>query len=62
MTDYLGPVLHETALVGSLPTVGKCQPMEVGVLRSPATAVLSDWILYLATALFLAEVVVSWPH
>lgn len=57
MTEYLDTVLNPTALVGQVdaPTL-----RAGGNRNSVATSDMSDWVLYVATALFISDVLVCW--
>jgi hypothetical protein len=57
MTDYLGVVLSPKALVGCLDSPA---PRAVSKLGPVITWDVFDWVLYAATALFIADVVVCW--
>jgi hypothetical protein len=62
MTDYLGPTLSEIILVVPSRVLLKPEPDKEVMLSPRKVADLSDWILYVATAVLVAEVIVLWSH
>jgi hypothetical protein len=60
MIDFLGPVLHPTALLGFAHPPLRSEPATTGMLRSSRVGDLSDYGSHVAVAAGPTEVILGW--